>query len=128
MAVLNVVYTHNGDPKYEASRRKTVKEMEEFLDDLIVDIKFAGISVKYESVDGEFNDVTINGKSTAKIIEELGSNIRRPNLDELGRPKTVSRVGRESNDWNDACIEDISMILMKNAFSKAYADTLEHKE
>lgn len=123
MVVLKVVYTHSGDPVYEGSRRKTVKEMEDFITDLVYDVRFAGISCSFESVEGDRNDVTINGKTVSEIIAELGTDIRRPNLDELGRPKTTTRIGRESNDWHDGCIEDISPILMKNAFSKAYADT-----
>lgn len=124
MALLDVVYIHAKDPEFQQSRRKTVAEMNDYILGLAMELEFAGISCKYVSREGDRNDVTINGKSVAAIIEELGSDIRTPEMDDVceAPQKIITGFERDPKDWNRDCVEDISDLLMKNAFSKAFAD------
>ncbi len=122
MAMLDVVYTHAKDPDFPGCRRKTVQEMHDYIDGLIFDLRMGGISVKYEFKEGDHNDVTINGKSVATILDELGSDIRVPEVGEDDVRPVMGLTDRGPKDWNKEVIEDISDLLMKNAFSKAFAD------
>jgi hypothetical protein len=125
MAEVNIVYHHSADPVAPAGktlRRGTVKEMDEYLNRLVVEMKFAGVSTKYESVEQEGpNDVVINGRRVAEILD--GLEIRRPEVDDdTARSQVIVVAERSPDDWDTGIIEDISDILMKNALSKAYAD------
>ena len=120
MAMLDVVYIHAKDPEFPESRRKTVKEMEDYVHDLVVELKFNGINASFDSVEGDHNDVTINGKSVADIIRDLGDDIRVPEVDEGASP--VVTIERSPKDWNMDVVEDISDLLMKNAFSISFAE------
>lgn len=121
MALLNIVYTHSKDPEFPDSRRKTVKEMDEYLEGLVVELKFNGISVDYKSVEGDRNEVTVNGKTAQKIVEDLGDDIRIPEVDSDQASPMVG-FARAPRDWNTDCIEDISDLLMKNVLSKSFAE------
>lgn len=121
MALLNIVYTHAKDPDFPESRRKTVKEMDEYLEGLVVELKFGGISVSYQSVEGDHNDITVNGKTAKQIVTDLGDDIRIPEVDE-GQASPMVGFARAPRDWNTDCIEDISDLLMKNVLSKSFAE------
>lgn len=126
MALVDIVYVHSGDPVLSDNsecRRSTVKQMEEYMEKLVVEMKFAGVntSFKSEHKDGAVNDIIVNGKSVNEILD--GLEIRKPELDP-DEEKTVKIVSfeRSPDDWNTAVIEDIPDLLMKNALSKAFAD------
>ncbi|MCH3978117.1 MAG: hypothetical protein LKJ94_01625 [Candidatus Methanomethylophilus sp.] len=126
MALVNIVYHHSGDPKAPEGkdiRRKSVKEMDEYMNRLVVEMKFAGVSTKYESVEQEGpNDIVINGRRVEDILD--GLEIRRPEVNDENsvRSQVIVVTERSPDEWNTGIIEDISDILMKNALSKAYAD------
>ena len=53
MAQVDIVYYHSGEPVPPAGteiRRKSIKEMEEYMEHLVMEMKFAGVSTKFESV------------------------------------------------------------------------------
>ncbi|MBE6526199.1 MAG: hypothetical protein E7Z63_00300 [Thermoplasmata archaeon] len=127
MAMLDVVYIHAKDPEYPESRRKTVGEMEEYVKGLVYELKFNGISTDFKSVEGDHNDVTINGKSLKDIIRDLGDDIRIPEVGEGETSPVVSIGSRDPKSWNIDCVEDISDLLMKNAFSISYAEARKEK-
>ncbi len=127
MAMLDVVYTHAKDPEFPDSRRKTVAEMEEYVKGLVYELKFNGISTDFKSEAGDHNDITINGKSLKDIIRDLGDDIRIPEVDEGSASPLVGIGARGPKDWNMDCVEDISDLLMKNAFSISYAEARKNK-
>ena len=120
MAMLDVVYIHAKDPDFPDCRRKTVQEMEDYIKDLVYELKFNGISTDFQSKEGDHNDVTINGKSVADIIRDLGEDIRIPEVEEGSSP--VVSFGRGPKDWKMDVVEDISDLLMKNALSISFAE------
>ena len=125
MALVDITYIHSGDPvipKNSECRRATVKEMESYMENLVFEMKCAGVntSFKSEHKDGAVNDVIVNGRSVNKILD--GLEIRKPEITEdEEKPKLVS-FERSPDDWNTSLIEDIPDLLMKNALSKAFAD------
>ena len=125
MALVDITYIHSGDPtvpKNSECRRMTVKEMESYMENLVFEMKCAGVntSFKSEHKDGAVNDVIVNGRSVNQILD--GLEIRKPEITEdEEKPKLVS-FERSPDDWNTALIEDIPDLLMKNALSKAFAD------
>jgi hypothetical protein len=123
MAQVNIVYRHSAEPVPPAGaeiRRKSIAEMESYMESLVVDMKIAGVSTKFESVSGDGpNDVIVNGKSVRQILD--GLEIKRPEIYD-DSPKII-QFERAPEDWHMDCIEDISDILMKNALSKAFADS-----
>ena len=121
MALLNVVYIHCKDPDLPDCRRKTVAEMNEYLKGLVCELVLADIPTDYDVKEGDRNDVTINGKSVRAILEDLGDDIRTPEIEEEDVKPTVT-FEKPPRVWNPDYIEDISDLLMKNAFSKAFAD------
>lgn len=125
MAMIDIVYIHSGDPKPPAGtevRRGTVKDMEEYMQHLVFEMKYAGVgtSFKSEEKEGAKNDIVVNGKSVSEILD--GLEIRKPELDSEGRPAQIVSIERAPDDWNTEIIEDIPDLLMKNALSKAFAD------
>ena len=118
--MLDVVYIHAKDPDSPDCRRKTVQEMEDYLRDLVYELKFNGINTDFQSREGDRNDVTINGKRVADIIRDLGEDIRIPEVEEGSSP--IIGIGRGPKDWNMDVIEDISDLLMKNALSISFAE------
>ena len=122
MAMLDIEYRYSGDPVSEGSRRKTIKDMEDYIRSLVLEMQMADISVKFRTVqtDGP-NDVTINGRRVADILEGLDIKMLDPEDGCEATGKLVS-IGRSDRDWDKECIEDISDLLMKNAISKVYAE------
>ncbi|AGI47617.1 hypothetical protein TALC_00618 [Thermoplasmatales archaeon BRNA1] len=124
MAQVDITYVHSKEPEClpgKELRHKSVQEMNDYIEHLVFEMKFAGISVKYESkeTDGK-NDVIINGKTVAQILD--GLEIKTPEVDDEPNSKVI-RFERDPKNWDGECIEDISDLLMKNAISKAYADS-----
>lgn len=125
MALIDIVYVHSGEPQAPEGteiRRKSIKSMEEYMEHLVFEMKFAGVgtSFKSEHKDGARNDVIVNGKTVNEILD--GLEIRKPELDEEDIPKQIITIGRSPDDWNPEIIEDIPDLLMKNALSKAFAE------
>lgn len=127
MAMLDIEYRYSGGPiGSESIRRKTVGEMESYVRALVLEMQSADISVKYFTgfaTEGERNMVYINGRSVPEILD--GLEIRIPESDDGncgcdGKPALITID--PGLDWNEAHIEDIPDILMKNAIAKVYAD------
>ena len=132
MAMIDIEYRYakgqvpGGDFPGREIRRHTVKEMEEYLRNLVYEMQSADISVKFTTgvpAEGERNMVYINGKSVPSILEGLDIKIPEPDEETCGcsAPKIVT-IGGPNLEWNTEFIEDIPDILMKNAISKMYAD------
>lgn len=125
MALVDVVYVHSKDPVAvdgKDYRKKSVKDMEEYIERLVFEMKFAGVgtSFKSEHKEGAKNDIIINGRTVAEILD--GLEIRRPELDSEGRAAKIVSFERAPDDWDQDVIEDIPDLLLKNALSKAWAD------
>ncbi len=125
MAWVNVEDIHSGDPVAPAGttiRRTSVDSMVEYMERLVFEMKFAGVGTDFKSEhrDGVKNDVIINGRTVAEILD--GLEIRKPELDAEGRPASIVTFERAPDDWNQDIIEDIPDLLMKNALSKAFSD------
>ena len=125
MALVDIVYIHSAEPTGKEIRRTSIKAMEEYMDHLVFEMKLAGVGTSFVSKhqDGAKNDVIVNGKTVAQILD--GLEIRKPEVDSEDRPVKVI-----ADDWNTDVIEDIPDLLMKNALSKAFAeaDSLRIKE
>ena len=125
MALVNIVYVHSGDPVAPEGaeiRHSTVDSMVEYLERLVVEMKFAGVGTDFKSEhkDGVKNDIIINDRTVAEILD--GLQIMKPELDSEGRPASIVTFERAPDDWNQDIIEDIPDLLLKNALSKAFAD------
>ena len=127
MVMLDIEYRYSGEAiGTKGLRRKNVREMEDYVRNLVLAMQSAAITAKYISrfaTEGEMNMVYINGRSVPEILD--GLEIKTPDPDESNcgcdeRPAVIT-IDR-GNDWNDNHIEDIPDILMKNAIAKAYAD------
>ncbi len=125
MAQIDIVYRHSGEPESPAGteiRRKSVREMEDYMNGLVTEMKISGISVSFRSVPGEGkNEITVNGRTASQILD--GLEIRKPEIYDESEIRPVIKFERDPEDWNTDCIEDISDILMKNVLSKAFADS-----
>ena len=130
MALVNIVYVHSKEPEGTDLRRSSIESMVEYMERLVFEMKFAGVSTDFKSEhrDGAKNDVIVNGKTVAQILD--GLEIRKPEVDSEDRPVKVIAIERAPDDWNTDVIEDIPDLLMKNALSKAFAeaDSLRIKE
>ena len=130
MALVNIVYVHSKEPEGTDLRRSSIASMVEYMERLVFEMKFAGVSTDFKSEhrDGAKNDVIVNGKTVAQILD--GLEIRKPEVDSEDRPVKVIAIERAPDDWNTDVIEDIPDLLMKNALSKAFAeaDSLRIKE
>ena len=122
MALVNIVYVHSKEPEGTDLRRSSIASMVEYLERLVFEMKFAGVSTDFKSEhrDGAKNDVIVNGRTVAEILD--GLQIVKPELDSEGRPASIVTFERAPDDWQEDVIEDIPDLLMKNALSKAYAD------
>jgi len=127
MVMLDIEYRYSGGAiEAKGLRRKNVREMEDYVRSLVLEMQSADIPVKYVSgfaTEDERNMVYINGRSVPEILE--GLEIKTPDPDESncecdGRPAVITIDS--GNDWNGNHIEDIPDILMKNAIAKVYAD------
>ena len=130
MALVNIVYVHSKEPEGTDLRRSSIASMVEYMERLVFEMKFAGVSTDFKSEhrDGAKNDVIVNGRTVAEILD--GLQIVKPELDSEGRPASIVTFERAPDDWNTDVIEDIPDLLMKNALSKAFAeaDSLRIKE
>ncbi len=126
MALVDITYIHSHDPivsKCMECRRTTVGEMEKYMENLVFEMKCAGVNTSFRSEhkDGASNDIVINGRSVNEILD--GLEIRKPELTpEEDKPVQLVSFERSPDDWNVSIIEDIPDLLMKNALSKAFAD------
>ena len=122
MALVNIVYVHSKEPEGTDLRRSSIASMVEYMERLVFEMKFAGVSTDFKSEhrDGAKNDVIVNGRTVAEILN--GLQIVKPELDSEGRPASIVTFERAPDDWQEDIIEDIPDLLMKNALSKAYAD------
>ena len=122
MALVNSVYVHATEPEGTDLRRSSIASMVEYMERLVFEMKFAGVSTDFKSEhrDGAKNDVIVNGRTVAEILD--GLQIVKPELDSEGRPASIVTFERAPDDWQEDIIEDIPDLLMKNALSKAYAD------
>ena len=122
MALVNIVYVHSKEPEGTDLRRSSIASMVEYMERLVFEMKFAGVSTDFKSEhrDGAKNDVIVNGRTVAEILD--GLQIVKPELDSEGSPASIVTFERAPDDWQEDIIEDIPDLLMKNALSKAYAD------
>ena len=122
MALVNIVYVHSKEPEGTDLRRSSIASMVEYMERLVFEMKFAGVSTDFKSEhrDGAKNDVIVNGRTVAEILD--GLQIVKPELDSEGIPASIVTFERAPDDWQEDVIEDIPDLLMKNALSKAYAD------
>ena len=122
MALVNIVYVHSKEPEGTDLRRSSIASMVEYMERLVFEMKFAGVSTDFKSEhrDGAKNDVIVNGRTVAEILD--GLQIVKPELGSEGRPASIVTFERAPDDWQEDIIEDIPDLLMKNALSKAYAD------
>ncbi|MCQ2070844.1 MAG: hypothetical protein MJZ68_06915 [archaeon] len=122
MAQINIVYSHSKEPEAPAGgeiRRKSIAEMEKYMEQLVLEMMLAEVSTGFKSVEGEGrNEVFINGKRTSELLE--GLEIRKPELDE---DTPIVAFERSPDDWHKDIIEDIPDLLMKNALSKEFSNT-----
>ena len=127
MALVNIVYVHSKEPEGTDLRRSSIASMVEYMERLVFEMKFAGVSTDFKSEhrDGAKNDVIVNGRTVAEILD--GLQIVKPELDSEGRPASIVTFERAPDDWQEDIIEDIPDLLMKNALSKAYADADKHR-
>lgn len=95
---------------------------------LVADMLMADISAKYTDVktDGK-NSVFINGKDVHDILD--GLEIKTLDLEDacnVGGPSFI-KFERPTMDWEREYIEDIPDVMMKNAISKIYADSIKNR-
>lgn len=121
------------DHPYEESRRD-VYDFSEYLNDLVKEVKFSGINIKLRETDlpdgsEEKNALIINGRTVNEILN--GLDLVLPGSKSCGNCSGACGTGscgteeREELDWNEAIVEDIPDIILKNAISKALADSRE---
>ncbi|MDY0294075.1 MAG: hypothetical protein RBQ77_05880 [Candidatus Methanomethylophilaceae archaeon] len=129
MGHVDIEYRFSGRPiGNDDIRRKSTGAMEMYLKDLVGEMRSADIPASYVSsfaVEGEENMVFVNGARVPDILDGLRIVMAESeDQAECGtdRPRMVS-FGRPVLDWNRDHIEDVPDILMKNAISKAYADS-----
>lgn len=130
MAMLDIEYRYSGKPP-GSERKRTVEQMEGYMNGLVAEMKSADISVKYYTgfaAEGEKNMVYINGRGVPEILK--GLKIVMPDPDEEscgcdGKPAMVT-FGSDL-EWDEEHIEDIPDILMKNAIAKVYAEMEENR-
>ena len=107
MAMLDIEYRYSAEPPSDLDiRRKSVKEMENYIRSLVLEMQMAG-------------------KTVNQILDGLQLVMLEPDEDSCGcnsPSKPITNIGRSELDWNDEHIEDISDVLMKNAIAKMYAD------
>ena len=129
MAMIDIEYRHSSEPpELDIIRRKSNEDMKNYLMELVADMLMSDISAKYTDVeiDGK-NAVLINGKDVHDIL--VGLEIKTMDIEDacnIGRPALI-KFERPAMDWKKEYIEDIPDVLMKNAISKIYADSLNER-
>ena len=124
MGKIVIEYRHGASEK--KGGRRNVQEMIYYLEGLVDEMRSAGIKAEYidsVALGDEINTVSVNGVNVIRILN--GLDIRMPESDDCDpemRPRMII-FERPATDWNNEEIEDIPDILMKNAVSKAYADS-----
>ena len=135
MAMIDIEYryakgqTPGGDFPGREIRRTSVKDMEEYLRNLVFEMQSADISARYIGTETENeNQVYINGMKVNDILKGLEIKMLDPEEDTCGcggaRPITI---GRPRLEWDTRVIEDIPDVLMKNAISKVYCDLQKNR-
>jgi len=126
MAMINIEYRHSKPVRKSDTVRRSTDGMERYLQDIVEEMKSAGISVSLidaTAFGDEDSSLFINGRNIKEILK--GLKILFPedddHCDDLSGPKVVM-VARPLTEWNDAYAEDIPDILLKNAISKTYSD------
>ncbi len=130
MAMIDIIYTHPGEmriPPGSDLRRTSVQEMCDYVNGLVSEMKFAGISVRFEAkiVEGRKSAVAVNGRDVEDILD--GLEIKKPEVPPSPSSSMIIGFERAPDDWNRDYIEDIPDLLMKNAIAKAYADCEQNK-
>ncbi|MGI6472371.1 MAG: hypothetical protein ACOX1N_04835 [Candidatus Methanomethylophilaceae archaeon] len=129
MTIINIEYRHSSEPPgSEELRRRSNREMTEYLAGLVADMMISDIPARLTETETEGkNTVLINGENVHDILNGLeirmldsedSCNLNRPNLIKFERPVL---------DWKKEYIEDIPDVLMKNAISKIYADCYKNR-
>ena len=129
MAMIDIEYRHSSEPpKLDVIRRKSNEEMKNYLMGLVADMLISDISAKYTGVKTEGkNAVFINGIDVHNILD--GLEIKQLDIEDpgdIGRPSFI-KFERPTMDWEREYIEDIPDVMMKNAISKIYADSLKNR-
>ncbi|MBO6083748.1 MAG: hypothetical protein J6O90_01520 [Candidatus Methanomethylophilaceae archaeon] len=135
MAMIDIEYryakgqTPGGDFPGREIRRTSVKDMEEYLRNLVFEMQSADISARYIGTETENeNQVYINGMKVNDILKGLEIKMLDPEEDTCGcggaRPITI---GRPMLEWDPRVIEDIPDVLMKNSISKVYCDLQKNR-
>ena len=135
MAMIDIEYRYakgsvpGGDFPGREIRRTTVKDMEEYLRNLVYEMQSADISAKYIGKETEDeNQVYINGMKVNDILRGLDIKMLDPEEDTCGcsGPRPIT-IGRPMLEWDPRVIEDIPDVLMKNAISKVYCDLQKNR-
>lgn len=127
-----VEYRNKGrlDHPFSLSRRD-VSGLTRELKILAGQVKSAGIDMEFKITsiaENEPNDILINGKSISKILDGLnivlegGCSNCSVSCDESSCA-SAEKAERAELDWNRTVMEDIPEALLKNALSKAIADS-----
>ena len=123
--MINVEYRHSRPVRRSETVRRSTESMERYLEDIVKEMKSAGISVELidSTATEEDSSLYINDKNVKEILK--GLKILFPedddHCDDLSGPKIIS-FQRPPLDWNNKYAEDIPDILLKNAISKTYSD------
>lgn len=129
MAMINIEYRHSSEPpESEELRRRSNREMTEYLAGLVADMMISDIPAKLEEkeTDGK-NAVLINGEDVHNILDGLEIRmLDSENACDFNRPNLI-KFDRPVLDWKKEYIEDIPDVLMKNAISKIYADCVKNR-
>lgn len=126
MAMIDIEYRHSAEPGLKEIRRTSIKQMSQYLTDLVCEMQMDDISSKFveTETDGR-NMVYVNGKSVLDILDGLEIKLLNPD-DACGSNPIVS-FGRPPLEWNEECIEDIPDTLMKNAISKVFSEIYNNR-
>lgn len=110
--------------------RKDVSGLTKELKILVGQVKSVGIDMEFKVTaigEDEPNDILINGKPIAKILQGLNivheggcSDCSACNESSCA---TANESKRDELDWNRSVVEDIPEALLKNAISKVIADS-----
>ena len=126
MAMINIEYRHSKPVRRSDTMRRSTEGMERYLDDIVKEMRSAGISVALvdsTAIGDEGSSLFINDRNVKDILG--GLKILFPeeddHCDDLSAPKIVS-FQRPLTDWNNKYAEDIPDILLKNAISKTYSE------
>ena len=126
MAMINIEYRHSRPVKKSDSIRRSTEGMERYLQDIVKEMKSAGISVSLNDATAskeEDSSIFINNKNIKEILN--GLKILFPetddHCDDLTAPKLIT-MERPVLDWNKDFAEDIPDVLLKNAISKVYSE------